>query len=464
MEINGRLKINSMTGTSVSVVGYDANATITSGGTTITNLNNWSNFGQTGIVVQTATGAWSGRTITGPAAGITVTNGNGVAGNPTLSLNGDLNALENLASTGIAVRTGTNTWAQRTITAGAGITVTNGNGVSGNPTISLPSSAITNLNLWSAGTGTSSVRTGSNTTSSGNFSVSIGRSNIASGEGSFAGGVPDNGGTINTVATQRNSFSFQEAYAQFWGVSAGSYEQKSAILGGRENITLAGTGSNIILGGQYNRISGCSYSSIIGSTTSEIRGSGGVIIGSTSSKITNGSGGVIIGSTSSKITNGSGGVIIGSTSSNITNGSGGVIIGSTSSNITGGIAGAIILGGSSMSATDNNTVYVPNHKITGFRQQTYVTVGASSTTLAKETSVVIGGLSVRGGSITTTLPASPVDGQIIKLRRIGADGFTWTLAPNTGYTLNVNGLVGNYNIGVSTKLTVILIGTVWYDI
>ena len=448
MEINGRLKINSMTGTSVSVVGYDANATITSGGTTITNLNNWSNFGQTGIVVQTATGAWSGRTITGPAAGITVTNGNGVAGNPTLSLNGDLNALENLASTGIAVRTGTNTWAQRTITAGAGITVTNGNGVSGNPTISLPSSAITNLNLWSAGTGTSSVRTGSNTTSSGNFSVSIGRSNIASGEGSFAGGVPDNGGTINTVATQRNSFSFQEAYAQFWGVSAGSYEQKSAILGGRENITLAGTGSNIILGGQYNRISGCSYSSIIGSTTSEIRGSGGVIIGSTSSKITNGSGGVIIGSTSS----------------NITNGSGGVIIGSTSSNITGGIAGAIILGGSSMSATDNNTVYVPNHKITGFRQQTYVTVGASSTTLAKETSVVIGGLSVRGGSITTTLPASPVDGQIIKLRRIGADGFTWTLAPNTGYTLNVNGLVGNYNIGVSTKLTVILIGTVWYDI
>lgn len=53
---------------------------------------------------------------------------------------GDLGALESLSGTGIAARIGTDTWAQRTITGTAEeLTVTNGDGVSGNPTISLPS-------------------------------------------------------------------------------------------------------------------------------------------------------------------------------------------------------------------------------------------------------------------------------------------------------------------------------------
>src|SRR5688572_25561292 len=52
----------------------------------------------------------------------------------------DLAAIELLSGTGALVRTGTNTWAQRTITGTANqITVTDGNGVAGNPTLSLPS-------------------------------------------------------------------------------------------------------------------------------------------------------------------------------------------------------------------------------------------------------------------------------------------------------------------------------------
>jgi hypothetical protein len=96
-------------------------------------------FNSSGIIVQTAADTFAARTLTGPAAGITVTNGSGVSGNPTLSLANDLSALEALSSTGIAVRTGTDAWAQRTITGTANqVTVTNGNGVSGNPTLSLP--------------------------------------------------------------------------------------------------------------------------------------------------------------------------------------------------------------------------------------------------------------------------------------------------------------------------------------
>jgi hypothetical protein len=56
-----------------------------------------------------------------------------------LVLANDLAALEGLSSTGIAVRSATDTWVQRTITGTSNeITISNGNGVSGNPTISLP--------------------------------------------------------------------------------------------------------------------------------------------------------------------------------------------------------------------------------------------------------------------------------------------------------------------------------------
>jgi hypothetical protein len=47
----------------------------------------------------------------------------------------DLSALAALSTTGVIARTGAGTAAVRTITAGAGITVTNGDGVAGNPTV-----------------------------------------------------------------------------------------------------------------------------------------------------------------------------------------------------------------------------------------------------------------------------------------------------------------------------------------
>ncbi len=94
-----------------------------------------------GLVARTATGAAATRTIAPPAAGVTVTNGDGVAGNPTLALANDLSALEALSSTGLAARTGTDTWAQRTITGTPNqVNVANGSGAAGNPTLSLPQS------------------------------------------------------------------------------------------------------------------------------------------------------------------------------------------------------------------------------------------------------------------------------------------------------------------------------------
>ncbi len=92
----------------------------------------------TGIVAKTALNTIAGRTLTGPAAGISVADGDGVAGDPTLSLANDLAALEALAGTGLAVRSAADTWVQRQLVApAAGITITDPDGVAGDPTFAL---------------------------------------------------------------------------------------------------------------------------------------------------------------------------------------------------------------------------------------------------------------------------------------------------------------------------------------
>lgn len=95
-------------------------------------------YNTNGILVQTSADTFAGRTLSAPAAGMTITNPAGTAGNPTFAFANDLGALEALASTGFAVRTTTDTWAQRSFAApAAGFTITNNNGVSGNPTFVL---------------------------------------------------------------------------------------------------------------------------------------------------------------------------------------------------------------------------------------------------------------------------------------------------------------------------------------
>lgn len=89
----------------------------------------------TGIAVRTGSATFTSRSLTAPAAGITISNNDGVSGNPTFALANDLSAVEGLSTTGLATRTGTDTWTTRTITAGVGISVSNGDGVSGNPTV-----------------------------------------------------------------------------------------------------------------------------------------------------------------------------------------------------------------------------------------------------------------------------------------------------------------------------------------
>lgn len=81
--------------------------------------------------------------LTQPSAGITVSNSPiTTSGNMVLSLSDDLNAVENLTTSGFAVRTGTSTWNTRTLNVVTPISITNADGVAGNPSISLVNNPI----------------------------------------------------------------------------------------------------------------------------------------------------------------------------------------------------------------------------------------------------------------------------------------------------------------------------------
>lgn len=96
-----------------------------------------------GLFAKTGAGVYNTRQIVAPASGITIANGNGINGNPTLSLANDLAAVENIATTGFAVRTAADTWDTRTILGTTDeISVVNGDGLLGDLTLSFAPNAI----------------------------------------------------------------------------------------------------------------------------------------------------------------------------------------------------------------------------------------------------------------------------------------------------------------------------------
>lgn len=171
----GNIDINSLTGYPL---------TVAHGGTSATTLGNHSVLVGAGTsAITSLTAATNGQVLIGstgadpvfnsmaqPAAGLTITGG---AGSVTFALADDLAAVEALSTTGLATRTGTSAWTTRTITAGsAAVTVTNGDGVSGNPTIDV---SLSNIDINSlTGYPLTVAHGGTSATTLGNHSVLVG--------------------------------------------------------------------------------------------------------------------------------------------------------------------------------------------------------------------------------------------------------------------------------------------------
>lgn len=94
------------------------------------------NLVTTGIIVNAGSGTAQARSLAA-GAGILISNANGVLGNPNISVAGLLASIFGLASNGIIVNAGAGVAQARTITAGSGLAVTNGDGVAGNPVVGL---------------------------------------------------------------------------------------------------------------------------------------------------------------------------------------------------------------------------------------------------------------------------------------------------------------------------------------
>ena len=96
-----------------------------------------------GIIVKTNSNTVTNRLIGVSGNGLGITNGDGIAGNPTLSLSGLAQAFANMSGTGLVVLTGASTVTPRSLLGTTDqIAVTNGDGVSGSPTIGLASDAV----------------------------------------------------------------------------------------------------------------------------------------------------------------------------------------------------------------------------------------------------------------------------------------------------------------------------------
>ncbi len=286
-----------------------------------------------GIAVRTAANTWAIRAMTAPAAGITITNPSGTAGNFIFVLANDLLALEGLASTGFAVRSATDTWVQRTITGTASqITVTNGDGVSGNPVLSLDP-AIADPKFIAGSTGTNSIRsdsgfndaTGANSFSVGGASAQV---NTASGPASACVG-----GLTNSAE--------QTGSAVVGGLGNRAAENYTACVGGINNICASPAGA--IVGGNlnHNYFAG-TYSVIVGGIENILSGIRSVILGGDSNNMS-AADGAIVGGIENSI---SGAFNMGST-----------IMGGVSNVIenVGGLAscnGAAIIGGVNNTITD----------------------------------------------------------------------------------------------------------------
>lgn len=191
----------------------------------LTNLNGLG----TGIMVKTGVSTMAPRVFTTSGNGLSVANGDGIAGNPTLQLTGLPAALASSSGTGMLAIVGGTTIANRTLTGTTNqIVVTDGNGTN-NPAISLSSNPII--------PGLAGLTLPVGTTADRSVSAGVGTIRYNTSANSFEGYTATGWGFIVAGAAV-TSFS-----AGTTGLTPGTASTGAIVLGGILNVVNGGSGT-----------------------------------------------------------------------------------------------------------------------------------------------------------------------------------------------------------------------------
>jgi len=207
-----------------------------------------------GIIVKDSASTVASRSIAVSGNGLSVSNANGTGGNPTLALSGLPATLANLSGSGmLAVISGTSI-NPRTITGTSNqITLTNGDGQAGNPTIALADNAVM--------PGTSGMVVPLGTTAQQPIGTA-GQIRYNTDTGAFYGYAAGNWNAF-TLAGGVSTFS-----AGTTGFTPSSAQSGAIVLGGTLNVANGGTGATSLTGYVFgNGTSAMTASTTIPSTS-----------------------------------------------------------------------------------------------------------------------------------------------------------------------------------------------------
>jgi len=201
----------------------------------------------TGFVVKNSATTVVARNIAVSGNGITINDGNGISGNPTVSLTGNVLALAGVSANGLLrITTGGIVAATSILGTSNQTSVTNGDGVSGSPTVGLASNpvlpGVASATLPIGGTGDRPVSPVNgmvryNSTTAGFEGYSGGVWGPIGGGGtvsSVSAGTGLDGGTITTTGTISIAAT---------GVTAGSYTNPTLAINAQGQVTSAANGT-----------------------------------------------------------------------------------------------------------------------------------------------------------------------------------------------------------------------------
>ena len=392
-----------------------------------------------GIIAKSG-GSVVARTFTASGSGLSVTNGSGVSGNPTISLTGVVASVAGLSGTGMLALTGGGTTvAGRDLTGTANqIVVVDGNGATGAPTFSIAS------NVVLPGTAAMTIPKGTNGEQpagvDGQFRFNTTTSTFdgyAAGtwrQFSLAGGVTSfsAGGTGFTPST---------------GTSG------AVVLGGILNASSGGTGAGTLTGYVY----GNGVSAMTASTTIPTTALSGTVTNAqlANSAITINGSSVSLGGSVTVTATATNALTIGTGLTGTSyNGSAAVTIAIDSTVAT--LTGTQTLTNKTISGSNNTLTNIANASLTNSSVTvgtTAIALGASSLTLGGLTSVAVTQDPVSALQLATKQYVDAV-AEGLHVHASCAAATTGTLASITGGTVTYNN--GTAGVGATLTLSVAL--------